>query len=362
MKGDPTMEIEKLHIAVTGLNATDNPGPGVGVIRALLHEPTFGGRIIGLAYDSLEPGIYARDLVQDVFLIPYPSQGLDALEERLRYAHERVRIDVIIPTLDSEIASFIALEPTLRELGIGLFLPTREQFDLRSKAHLLELGRRADIQVPASRVLSDVSQLADVEREFDGPFLIKGCYYGAKVVRSLEEARIAYHSCVAEWGPPVIAQEFVNGDEFDIVAVGDGVGGLVGAVPMRKTLLTDKGKGWAGITVKDPNLLAITRRFMAASHWRGPCEVEIMKSGSGEYYLMEINPRFPAWCYLSAGAGQNLPWAVARLAAGESIDGLPDFRVGSMFVRISIDQLAELSDFEQITTHGEILCDREGRE
>ena len=29
-----------------------------------------------------------------------------------------------------------------------------------------------------------------------------------------------------------------------------------------------------------------------------------------------MNPRFPAWCYLSAGAGVNLPWAVVELARG----------------------------------------------
>ena len=353
------METQSLHIGVTGLNATDNPGPGVGVIRSLLYEPDFEGRIVGLAYDSLEPGIYARDLVDDVFLIPYPSEGLDALEERLRYVHERVRIDIIIPTLDSEIASFIALEPTLRELGIGLYLPTHEQFDLRSKAHLLDLGHRSGITVPDSVVLSDPSELDEIHRKFDGPYMIKGTLYGAKVVRSLDEARAAYHASIAEWGPPVIAQQYVDGDEFDIIAVGDGRGGLVGALPMRKTLLTDKGKGWAGISVKDPQLLEITHRFMTASHWRGPCEVEIKKSASGEYYLMEINPRFPAWCYLSAGAGINLPWAVARLAAGEPISPMLDYRVGSMFVRISIDQLADLSDFEQITTQGEIIRDRE---
>ncbi|HNN97902.1 MAG TPA: hypothetical protein PKI03_36815, partial [Pseudomonadota bacterium] len=56
-----------LTIAVTGLNATDNPAPGVGVLRALqLARPQ--DRLIGLAYDALDPGIYTRDLVSDVFL------------------------------------------------------------------------------------------------------------------------------------------------------------------------------------------------------------------------------------------------------------------------------------------------------
>jgi carbamoyl-phosphate synthase large subunit len=343
------------NIAVTGLNATDNPGPGVGVMRALRHAPEFEGLVIGLAYDSLEPGIYARDIVDQAFLIPYPSQGPEALEERLRYIHERTPLDVIIPTLDSEMLSFIELQPVLRELGIGLFVPTREQFELRSKAHLDQLARRADIRVPRTRVLADASELADVHEDLGDPYVIKGAFYGAAVVRGLHEATLAYHEALAHFGPPIIAQEYVRGDEFDVVAVGDGHGGLIGAVPMRKTSLTDKGKGWSGIAIKDPELLAITERFMRESRWRGPCEVEIMKSRAGEYFLMEINPRFPAWCFLSAGAGLNLPWAVARLAAAESVAPMRDFRVGTMFVRISIDQLAELGDFEQMATTGELL-------
>ena len=34
---------------------------------------------MGLAYDALDPGVYASDVVDEVFLIPYPSQGRDAL-------------------------------------------------------------------------------------------------------------------------------------------------------------------------------------------------------------------------------------------------------------------------------------------
>lgn len=343
-----------LNVAVTGLNATDNPGPGVGVIRAIRHAPQFSGRIVGLAYDALEPGIYARDLVDDVFMIPYPSQGIDALEERLRHIHATVTLDAIVPTLDSELPSLIALLPTLREMGIGVCLPSRDQFELRSKAHLLALGERADIRVPRSRVLSDPSQIAELDDEFGSPYVIKGALYGAKVVRAYDEALDAYHRSMAEWGPPIIAQEFVRGEEFDIVAVGDGKGGLIGALPMRKTMLTDKGKGWAGITVMDPKLLEMTERFMKASHWRGPCEVEVMRTEGSDYYLMEINPRFPAWCFLSAGAGINLPWAVVQLALGEEVSPMRDYRVGAMFVRIALDQLVELSDFEQITMYGQL--------
>jgi len=68
-----------------------------------------------------------------------------------------------------------------------------------------------------------------------------------------------------------------------------------------------------------------------------------------------VNPRFPAWTYLSAGAGMNLPLAAVRLAAGQQVEPMEDYRVGTMFVRISMDQIANLEDFQAITQFGELL-------
>ncbi len=341
-------------IAVTGLNATDNPGPGVGVIRALRHDPAFRGRIVGLAYDVLEPGSFAKELVDDVYLVPYPSQGVDALEARLRHIHATTPLDVVIPTLDSELDGFIALKGVLAELGVGAVLPEEAQLRLRSKVHLADLGRDAGLPVPASRVISDPSELYKLEGDVDYPVFIKGPYYGARFARDPHEAVAAWHAVAAQWGTPVLAQVRVVGEEYNVVAVGDGEGGLVGAVAMKKTLLTDKGKGWAGITVRDPALIELAERFMATSRWRGPCEIELVKDADGGWHLLEINPRFPAWCFLSAGAGLNLPVAVARLALGEQVEATTDYAAGRMFVRISIDQLADLDDYRALVSEGEL--------
>lgn len=343
-----------LTVAVTGLNATDNPGPGVAVIRSLRANPDFRGRIVGLAYDALEPGVYARDLVDDVFLIPYPSQGLHALRERLEYIHERVHLDVVIPTLDAELPAFVDLAPTLTAWGIGTMLPTREQLDLRSKARLAALGAKG-IPVPASKVLTDVTQLYTVHDALAYPIVVKGPYYGAKVCPTLDDAIRGFHKMVAEWGYPVIAQQFVAGEEVCVVAVGDGEGGLVGSVSMRKTVITDKGKGWAGVAIRDAGLDALTETFMRATRWRGPCELEVIRDARGGYHVLEVNPRFPAWCFLSAGAGMNLPHAVAELAAGRPVKPMREYRVGTMFVRISLDQITDLEGFSRISTAGELV-------
>jgi hypothetical protein len=42
------------------------------------------------------------------------------------------------------------------------------------------------------------------------------------------------------------------------------------------------------------------------------------------------------------------------MAAGEAVDPLPPPKVGTMFVRISLDQVTDMADFEQLATSGEI--------
>ncbi|MFM7031077.1 MAG: carbamoyl-phosphate-synthetase, partial [Bacteroidota bacterium] len=72
-------------VAVSGLNNIDSPGPGMPVIRALRESSNLEVRIVGLSYDSLEPGLYMHDLVDKSYQIPLPSAGTEALLERLKY-------------------------------------------------------------------------------------------------------------------------------------------------------------------------------------------------------------------------------------------------------------------------------------
>jgi carbamoyl-phosphate synthase large subunit len=340
-------------IAVTGLNAADNPAPGVGVLRALQAARPSDVRV-GLGYDALDPGIYAQGLLSDVFLLPYPSQGIEPLLARIEYVQSRVGIDVIIPTLDSELPAFIEAEPRLRQLGIATFLPSREQLELRSKAQLASLGTASGIRVPATAVLTSPAELASVHLRVPYPFFVKGVFYGATLAHNHESAVAAFSKFASEWGLPIIVQTAVPGDEVNVVALGDGEGGLVGAVAMKKLMITDKGKGWAGVTIRDQALIDLTRSFMAATRWRGPCELELIRDRAGDYHLIEINPRFPAWVFLSAAAGINLPTMLVDLACGRRVKPAVEYELGKLFVRISIDQIASLDDFQRVMIHGEL--------
>jgi len=342
-------------VAVTGLNANDNPGPGVGVIRSLRADPCFDGRIVGLTYNHLDPGIYDSTLADDVYLLPYPSNGRASLLEHLRRIVGEAGIDVIIPTLDAELPAFIDSEEELSAAGAKMFVASRKNLHLREKTRLTDLGKMCGIPSPKTHRITAHRELPEILDSLSSPIVVKGIFYEATICRNLEEAVEAFNTIAARWGLPVVVQEYIEGEEYDVAAVGDGAGGLLGAVPMKKLSLTEKGKAWAGVTVGDSELIDTAKRLMQSLSWAGPCEVELIREkATGILHLLEINPRFPAWIYLATGAGQNLPSVVVRKALGQEPTPLTSYSVGTMFVRMASDMIAELSDFEKITTGGHV--------
>ena len=184
---------KRITIALTGLNAVDSPGPGVAVVRGIRDCKDFDVRIIGLSYESLEPGIYMEGITDKTYQIPYPSAGSESLLTRLEYIHEKEHIDVLIPNFDAELYNFIKLAPKLKEMNIHTFMPMIEQFEARDKINLFTFCKKNNFLVPRDRTVYSVSELPAAAAHFNYPFVVKGKYYDAAVCQTLEQAQKAFH-------------------------------------------------------------------------------------------------------------------------------------------------------------------------
>lgn len=342
-------------VAITGLQATDNPAPGIAVARSL-REGGWDGLIIGFTYDTYDTGSYNNEVIDQVFLVPYPNTGSEATLDRIQYIHKKTPISAIIPNLDSEIELYNSIRDDLTALGIGLFTPDAKTLRMRSKVMLANFCSENNLPSPVTEVIHDLAGLERAIIKIGYPIVVKGIFYEAYIASTWYEATIHFEKLKLKWGLPILVQNIIPGEEYNICVVGDGKGETVGAVPMRKLRLTDKGKAWAGITIKDPELINLAKQTVKALKWRGPCELELMKHESnGQYYIIEINPRFPSWCYLTTGSGQNLPYANLQLALGETPGVLPEYRSGVTFARHAIDIICDLSALEGLTMRGEVI-------
>jgi carbamoyl-phosphate synthase large subunit len=345
---------QKIHLAVTGLNNIDSPGPGIPVIRGIRESNEFDVKIIGLAYEHLEPGIYMKDLVDKTYMIPYPTEGKEALFNRLLEIHKKERLDVIIPNFDAELYSFIKLEKILARVGIKTYLPSLEQFEERNKSNLPAFGVKYGINVPESTEVFSISDLDNTLKSMEYPVMLKGKFYDAYKAYSLDQAFDFFGKLSLKWGYPIIVQKFINGTEVNVVTLGDGKGKMLAAVPMRKQYITEKGKAWGGITIDDQTMIGLARKIVSETKWRGGMELELIRTSENTFYLLEINPRIPAWVYLAVGAGQNIPEALLKLALGLEVKPYESYETGKMFVRYSYDMIIDLHQFSKLTTSGEL--------
>ncbi|HBQ21531.1 MAG: hypothetical protein A2Z91_02150 [Deltaproteobacteria bacterium GWA2_38_16] len=344
-----------IHVAITGLQMMDNPYPGVSVARSLKESPSFSGKIIGLSYDLHCTGNFSP-YFDDIFLTPFPWDSETQWLNRIAQIHQKIRLDVIIPTLDSEIALFSKMSLTLEKMGIKTFLPSEMSVKARAKNFLPEWCKTHQIiKTPKTMVVVNKSEIAKIVGTVGYPCLIKGALADAYIAYDIYEASVFFDRIYYGWGLPVIIQECIKGDDFDVVALAGKDSTLIGATAIKKLAITDQGKCAIASIVNDEQLFTLTQKIAHALKWVGPFEVEMVYDGfNKEFYLIEINARFPAWIYLTAKANYNLPEKLVQLAMGENVSPLPPCQSELLFTRTKEDYFFEVNAYSKLAATGEL--------
>lgn len=347
--------MKPLVIALSGINATENPGPGVAVARSLkeAYKDRQGVKIIGLSYDPNDPGHYLKQWIDESYILPFPTRGWAAVSSRLKAIHEKTKFDFMIPNLDAELPLLIKYSNESKILGIHNFLPTEEQFELRSKAELTILAEKIGCEYPITMPYYGAQELLKIVPEkINFPMIIKGNYYKAYKVYNQASALEKSAEIASEWGYPLLAQQLVEGVEVNLVGLGDGQGNLCGCVCIKKQTTTNLGKVWTALSIKDTKMVEIAQTFCQKTKWRGPFELEVIRSKE-KLYLIEINPRFPAWVYFASALGVNLPERLIDLALKGSCSVDLQYPVGKHLIRHTQESLGDLDSYQDLITTGQ---------
>jgi carbamoyl-phosphate synthase large subunit len=343
-------------IGISGINATDNPGPGVAVARSLIERHP-QSTLVGLSYDVHDPGNYLTDLFSNCFLMPYPTHGWEEYEMALDDVVSKTGMNVIIPCLDAELPLLIRHQEDLTKKGIHTFLPTEKQFELRSKDQLVALAKEINCLYPKTGIVFSIAEMLDQIREnFSLPVIVKGKYYKAYFSYNLDTAVLKGNEIASEWGFPLLVQEQVTGPEINLIGLADGMGNLVGHVAIKKQLTTQLGKVWTAVTIHDEELYTLSKKFCEVTNWRGPFELECIRSTTG-IYLIEINPRFPAWVYFATAVGINLPSQLIELMTKGKTMVQKKYPTGKFLVRQTSEFVTDLKYFQNLLVSG----NREGK-
>jgi carbamoyl-phosphate synthase large subunit len=342
---------KQLTIAVSGLSRGENIQPGPAVINSIRRAyPAI--KIVGLSYDPFESGLYSThaDHVDAAYLMPYPTKGPSILLERLDEIGKTCPLDMIVPCLDTEIPNYIELHTELKQRGIKLPLVTQTMFNRRDKQNLAKLGKAAKVRVPRTEIADTLEDLRDWWGAIGFPVFVKGKMYGGAKANTPMEAVQIYRSLIAAWGGPVIIQAAIDReDEYGVVGLGDGKGNIVGSCTVRKIVVTATGKTFGGLVVNNPHLDEYVQRIVKTLKWYGPFDLEFIKNDDG-YFLIEMNPRFPAWVDFPSQIDCNLPAAlVAMLHSDLPPPVIKPCAAGKLFMRHCYDLVGDISQIAAMT-------------
>lgn len=299
-----------MRIYISGLYSGPNPSPGLGIARSLrLAYPN--ATLIGVDYSNRSTGLHWPDF--DELWIQRPWNEID-LEEY----HQQIK-----NILDSGALwiSGLDLETIWLAHAIG------------SHANLLippssALSKIAKPSIPAAKILpfrippficlreSDWS-LHSFCRKHNWRVWLKGPYYEARRIRNWPELKLLRFDLSQTWSTSALfLQAHISGHE-ESIALCAYQGELLDCVWMSKRDITSEGKTWAGRVYNVPKeIIHLLKKIVANLNWTGGAELELVRDPSGTLWLIEWNPRFPAWIYGATIAGHNLPGLLVSKATG----------------------------------------------
>lgn len=319
--------IEKATIVISGVHSDPDPSPGVGIARSL-RDAFPDAYLTAVDYSTRSSGLHHP--VFDAVLLQAVWAELD-LPTYVSQIHQHLSKNsgCWISGLDVEtewLAANLGEHPRL------LIPCTAAQQMVRkpvlAAAHSLQM--HVPEFLPATAPPTELHALG---RHSGWHLWVKGKYHEAYPAYSFTELHRQIRSLESHWPiEDIFVQQHVPGLERSITFASYN-GRLIEAVEVEKRSITSQGKTWAAAVTEAP-IDAIERlaSLLMELRWTGGGEVEFVRDSTGEDWLIDFNPRFPAYIYGVTLCGHNLPASLVGAALGIEFASRPD--PAQQFIRV----------------------------
>ena len=255
---------------------------------------------------------------------------------------DRLSIDVLIPTVDTELLPIARRKAEFEAVGTSVVIATQETLEICLDKWALHKWCKGSVRVPATTL---------VDSDFDPsstdlPVIIKPrSGSGSRGIRLCEEAADLE---TLERNGTMLVQELLPGPEFSVDVLADRSGEVLAVVP-RERLKVDSGIAITGRTSHDPLLEKLGADVARLIGLTTVANVQVKGSAEGVPALMEVNPRFPGTMPLTIASGVDMPKLAVDEALGHDLPPAPlPFREIAM-VRHFDEHLFDFSEIERLT-------------
>ena len=302
---------------------TGGGAPGAaGIIRCLKENKSFH---ITLA--DANPDAVGRFLCDDFETIPIASDA-SFITDVLALCLKK-EIKIILPLVTKELIPFSKHSKEFEEKGINVLVSPSHALEIaNNKSRLYEFLEWRGIPVPAFRVVESVDQFKTAVEELGYP-LKPVCFKpsvsnGSRGFRIVSEQMneldllfnykptSTYLSLpdsirILSSGsfPELLISEYLPGEEYSVDCIAKH-GQPVLIVPrLRKRMIN--GISVEGEFIKDDMIISYCKQILAALSLHGNIGIQVKRSSTGQFLILEINPRVQGTISAALGAGVNLP-------------------------------------------------------
>jgi len=236
---------------------------------------------------------------------------------------------------------------------IKTLIPNNKKLEESNNTYkLLKLAQKISVPIPKTYFVDNLEQIEKILPELKFPVIIKvrkeENILPSKrhiIVYKKENFIQSYKNLHSLQEFPII-QEYIKGKGIGFFGLYDKnshVKALFCHERLREYPITG-GPSTLCKSIYDEKLIKYGKKILDELRWQGVAMVEFKKEYStGEYKLMEINPRFWGSLPLAIEAGVDFPYLLYKLINEENFDSIKKYKNGVKLRFIVIDTISALS-------------------
>jgi predicted ATP-grasp superfamily ATP-dependent carboligase len=261
-------------------------------------------------------------------IAPDPEKDPRFADFLLEYVKKN-QFDVLLPI---SFAAVMQVSRIRHELEKFAKIPLADDLSLGiagSKDRTIQYAEKIGVRTPKTWYPKTESDADAIAQEVSYPAVIKGSEESGFVryANSPEELSEKFRM-IARYSP--VIQEYITGEGYGFFALYNH--GNARAIFMHKRIReypVTGGPSAVAESVYDPALRDAGLRILDSLNWHGVAMVEFKKDEkTGEFVLMEINPKFWGSLGLSIAAGVDFPYLASRMATDGDIEPIHHYKTG----------------------------------
>ena len=249
-----------------------------------------------------------------------PLNGTEYLEKIFSILKTQ-SVDVIIP-LSDQTAELLSIHKEFIESSYSAkcAIPSYDVFQkANDKWELLYLCEQYNLPHPKTRQIRTYS-LEEISQYVGFPALIKpNISVGARgitLVNSLSELKSKYTQIIKQYGESTLQEYIENGGSpyYNVMLYRNSSGKIVNSVVLKiiRYYPIKGGSSSFGETIECYELVDICKRCLEVLNWEGFADFDVLRTKTGEFKIIEINPRVPASLRAAEVSGVNFPMIIVN--------------------------------------------------